>query len=198
MLSPIVPETHYEAFIDIGRQLTEDKRGTIKFCDKIISIHSVVVLAELFRFLYYALKYESQSKMGANNFAIVIGPNILRSENENANPIKAIDDNKHMQTTISTMIIHYEQILPSQDDVYKFDRATNPKWKYGVIDPPPSSEPTQVIQPKLQNVQSAGSINASTGFGLHEMTKKMQGGGGGAMSWPIIMIIHNKSQNQCQ
>eukprot|EP01084_Bolivina_argentea_P059605 108874_1 len=135
MITPIIPETHYEAFIDIGRQLTLDKRiEQLNFVIKSLSSTSVLVLAELCRFLNYAIQFESKSKMGAVNFAIVIGPNILRTSGEVTNPMKAIDDNKHMQTTISTMIKYYKQILPNQIDLYKFDKATNTKWKYGVID----------------------------------------------------------------
>ena len=134
MLDPIIPETHYEAFIDIGRQSDEPKRiEQLNFVIKSLSSTSVVVLCELFRFLHYAKQFEAKSKMGPINFAIVIGPNILRTEAEIGNPMKAIDDNKHMQTTISTMIEHFEQILPSHQDLYKFDKATNAKWKYGVI-----------------------------------------------------------------
>jgi len=134
MLDPIIPETHYEAFIDIGRELDETKRcEQLSFVIKSLSQTSVVVLCELFRFLSYAKEYEAKSKMGPINFAIVIGPNILRTEAEMGNPMKAIDDNKHMQTTISTMIRHFEKILPSKQDLYKFDKATNAKWKYGVI-----------------------------------------------------------------
>eukprot|EP01083_Nonionella_stella_P168595 569626_1 len=113
--------------------------------------------------------------MGAVNFAIVIGPNILRTSGEVTNPMKAIDDNKHMQTTISTMIKYYKQVLPNQIDLYKFDKATNTKWKYGVIDannnnnaPPPPQ-----YQLKLLTLNSGG--NVSGGFGLFDMTKNIQG-----------------------
>ncbi len=47
--------------------------------------------------------------------------------------MKAIDDNKYMQTTITTTILYFTKILPNINDLYKFDRATNLKWKYGVI-----------------------------------------------------------------
>ncbi len=112
--------------------------------------------------------------MGAINFAIVIGPNILRTMAEITNPMKAIDDNKHMQTTISTMIEYYKQILPNQNDLYKFDKATNPKWKYGVIDNNASQQPQQ--PPKLTTSSSGGGTgNSSGGFGLFELTKNVQG-----------------------
>eukprot|EP01084_Bolivina_argentea_P032071 59329_1 len=167
MVSPLIPETHYEAFIDIGRQADQAKRiEQLNFVIKSLSSTSVTVLAELFRFLHYATQFEAQSKMGAINFAIVIGPNILRTEADMTNPMKAVEDNKHMQTTISTMIVHYEKILPTMDDLYKFDKATNPKWKYGVIDPPPVSSPL---------LKGGGS---ASGFGILDMTKAMQGGGG--------------------
>eukprot|EP00484_Ammonia_sp_Unknown_P029708 CAMPEP_0197049050 /NCGR_PEP_ID=MMETSP1384-20130603/24276_1 /TAXON_ID=29189 /ORGANISM="Ammonia sp." /LENGTH=913 /DNA_ID=CAMNT_0042481277 /DNA_START=21 /DNA_END=2762 /DNA_ORIENTATION=- len=185
MLSPIIPETHYEAFIDIGRQLTEDKRiEQLNFVIKSLAATSVVVLAELFRFLHFAVKFEAVSKMGPVNFAIVIGPNILRTEEEHQNPQKAIDDNKHMQTTIATMIVHYQQILPSQDDLYKFDRATNPKWKYGVIDPPPPSASNTLAAAQLTtSPQKKGATQHNKNnpsFGLFELARNVQGAPTGA------------------
>ncbi len=106
---------------------------------------------------------------------------ILRTSGEVTNPMKAIDDNKHMQTTISTMIKYYKQILPNQIDLYKFDKATNPKWQYGVIDANNQlhmqTQPPQQ-QPKLKTSNSGGGINniinnASSGFGSFELTKNV-------------------------
>eukprot|EP01084_Bolivina_argentea_P059604 108873_1 len=64
----------------------------------------------------------------------------------------------------------------------KFGKATNTKWKYGVIDannnnnaPPPPQ-----YQLKLLTLNSGG--NVSGGFGLFDMTKNIQGGGGGIIN----------------
>merc|ERR1712228_901254 len=151
------------AFIDIGRQLDEPKRiEQLNFVIKSLSSTSMLVLCELFRFLHYAKQYEAKSKMGPVNFAIVIGPNILRTEAEIGNPMKAIDDNKHMQTTISTMIEHFEQILPSHQDLYKFDKATNAKWKYGVIGD--FKQRQSGMFEVVQNVQGNNSVLGSAEF----------------------------------
>eukprot|EP00486_Rosalina_sp_Unknown_P009695 CAMPEP_0201592848 /NCGR_PEP_ID=MMETSP0190_2-20130828/190622_1 /ASSEMBLY_ACC=CAM_ASM_000263 /TAXON_ID=37353 /ORGANISM="Rosalina sp." /LENGTH=531 /DNA_ID=CAMNT_0048051791 /DNA_START=1394 /DNA_END=2989 /DNA_ORIENTATION=- len=93
------------------------------------------------------------------------------------------------------MITHYDKILPSQEDLYKFDRATNPKWKYGVIDPPPQATQVVIQQPKLQNVQSAGG-NGSGGFGLFELTKNVQGGPGSSVNGNVLQSDAMKNFSQ--
>ncbi len=47
MITPIIPETHYEAFIDIGKQLNLEKRiEQLTFVIKSLSSTSVLVLAQ--------------------------------------------------------------------------------------------------------------------------------------------------------
>eukprot|EP01083_Nonionella_stella_P076590 208792_1 len=73
--------------------------------------------------------------------------------------------------TISTMIKYYKQILPNQIDLYKFDKATNTKWKDGT---------SSTTSTKLLTSNSGG--NVSGGFGLFDMTKNIQGGSGGIIN----------------
>eukprot|EP01084_Bolivina_argentea_P008149 15238_1 len=88
MISPIIPQTHHGAFIDIGRQSSLQKQ--VKQCNFIIKslpCTSVTILSELFRFLNGTLQYASKTETRETTIKTVanaIGPKLLPISDKNA------------------------------------------------------------------------------------------------------------------
>ena len=131
---PLIPYPFYEPIIDIGKR--NDliiKKKQLNQVVKQLPQTNLLLLSQLMLFLKECSKYSQKSKMDSKNLSIVIGPNILRSKDEVSNPMKALEDSKHMQSVVESMIEYANDIFPSLNQLYMHDKTTNPNYKYGIV-----------------------------------------------------------------
>ena len=94
---------------------------------------------ELFALLNYVQSLSEENMMNAHNLAIVLGPNIIRSNSPN--PLLALQDNGPLTYITEIMIGHHEQIFQSGN-------ATNATIQRG------SRRPQALMEGDLEKLKS--------------------------------------------
>lgn len=89
-----------------------------------------VVTKELFSLLVQVNMNSEENKMTSNNLAIVFGPNILRSRNENA--IAALQDNTHVTRVVDFMIKEFTNLFMTQS-MNRRARPSNVRYSTAVF-----------------------------------------------------------------
>eukprot|EP00026_Physarum_polycephalum_P010637 Phypoly_transcript_10806.p1 GENE.Phypoly_transcript_10806~~Phypoly_transcript_10806.p1 ORF type:complete len:396 (+),score=77.87 Phypoly_transcript_10806:5-1192(+) len=105
---PVVPFSSYDAFMDFQKKHKDDMEG-LKTLISELPLENKVLLKSLCLLLKRASTFEKNSKMNANSLAIVIGPNIMRSDK--VDMMKAMEDSPLINFLTSTMIEHVETLF---------------------------------------------------------------------------------------
>lgn len=153
---PLVPFSSYDSFVNF-QKTKAGKDGSIEELRKLIAelpFENKVLLKCLCLLLKKAAGFEKNSKMNANSLSIVIGPNIMRSEN--IDMLKAMEESPLINYLTASLIENADAIFNGTDltpdlNFFAAKRKRNP----------PVYLPYQEFQEKLQERKKTRSFLAA-------------------------------------
>jgi len=109
MRYPVVPFALYNDFVDAGRAMDADRPETAKQAVAKLPYQNMVFLKYLCSVFKEVAQYEATTQMTPKNLAIVISPNIIRTQTDSA---QTMTETSYIHNTIEAMITHYDVVFP--------------------------------------------------------------------------------------
>lgn len=115
MKEPLLTFDQYDAFIASDNFSDNEMRfSSIRFALSLIPTINHTMLFEVLFYFNEVSKHEEVNMMSSRNLAIVLAPNILRSEG-NKSPIQILTDSAHANSIVETLIKDTSHIFGSDD-----------------------------------------------------------------------------------